>query len=351
MKGKVIRTAIASFGMSGLVFHGPLLRINPGFRVCKILERTKEVSAKLFPEATIVRSYDEILNDPGIDLIIINTPDELHYRMCKQALKAGKHAVVEKPFTRLISHANELIELAKVKGLMLTVFQNRRWDGDFMTVKKLIEGKRLGKLVEFESHFDRYRNFIQPNTWKEDEVNERNGVLFNLGSHMVDQVLVLFGMPQAVTAHLSVVREGGKVSDYYDLRLHYPGLSAILKCSYLVREPGPRYSLHGTLGSFHKWGIDPQEEALKIGKLPAVQGWGTESPAEWGHLGTAIDGLYFNGKVETLAGNYNLFYQNIYDVLVNGAELAVKPEESRDCLIVLEACLQSHHEKRTVIIA
>jgi predicted dehydrogenase len=250
----------------------------------------------------------------------------------------------------LISHANELIELAKAKGLMLTVFQSRRWDGDFMTVRKLIEGKRLGKLVEFESHFDRYRNFIQPNTWKEDEVNERNGVLFNLGSHMVDQVLVLFGMPQAVTAHLSVVREGGKVSDYYDLRLHYPNLSAILKCSYLVREPGPRYSLHGTLGSFHKWGIDPQEEALKIGKLPNGKGWGSESPAEWGHLSTAIDGLHFNGKVETLAGNYDLFYQNIYDVLVNGAELQVKPEESRDCLLVLEACLQSHHEKRTVII-
>lgn len=349
MKGKVICTAIASFGMSGQVFHGPLLKVNPGFRVSKILERTKELSAKIFPEATIVRSYAAILDDPEVDLIIVNTPDELHYIMCKQALEAGKHVIVEKPFTRMLVHANELIGLAKGKGLLLTVFQSRRWDGDFLTVKKLTEEKKLGRLVEFESHFDRYRNFIQPNTWKEEE-DDRNGVLYNLGSHMVDQALVLFGIPKAVSAHLSVMREGGKVTDYYDLRLHYNDVSVILKCSYLVREPGPRYSLHGTLGSFHKWGIDPQEEMLKSGRLPDEPGWGSEPSSEWGHINTEINGIHFTGKVETIAGNYNLFYQNVYDALVHGTELLVKPEESRDCLRVLEACLLSNQEKRTVEI-
>ncbi len=345
---RVIRTAIASFGMSGLVFHGPLLRVNPGFKVCLILERTKELSKKLFPEAVIVRSWEAILNDPEIELVIVNTPDELHYEMSRQALQAGKHVVVEKPFTRLTGQAQELIGLAKQKGLLLTVFQSRRLDGDFLTVKRLIETNKLGRLIEFESHFDRYRNYIQPDTWKEDEVNDRNGVLFNLGSHMIDQALVLFGMPQAVTAHLSVVREGGKVNDYYDIRLHYRNLFVILKCSYLVREPGPRYSLHGTLGSFYKWGIDPQEEMLKKGHLPNESGWGTEPFSDWGKINTEYAGLHLEGRVETLAGNYNLFYQNIYDVLVNGAALMVKPEESLDGLRILEACLQSNSEKRTI---
>ncbi|MGD9931647.1 MAG: Gfo/Idh/MocA family oxidoreductase [Mangrovibacterium sp.] len=348
MKRK-INTALASFGMSGMVFHGPSLRVNSNFRICKILERSKNLSAENYPNATIVRSYDEILNDPGIDLVVVNTPDHLHFEMTKQALEAGKHVVAEKPFAQTVDEANELITLAKAKGVVLTVYQNRRWDGDFLTVKKLLEEGQLGRLVEFESHFDRYRNFIQPGTWKETG-NERAGVLYNLGSHMVDQALVLFGMPKAVTAHLAVVREGGAVNDYYDIRLHYEGFAALLKCSYLVRRPGPRYSVHGSLGSFHKWGIDPQEDALKAGRLPNEPDWGSEPPADWGELDTELKGLHHIGKVETIPGNYNLFYENVYEVLANGAELAVKPEESRDGLVILEACLKSHHEKRTVFL-
>ncbi|WP_423126801.1 Gfo/Idh/MocA family oxidoreductase [Gaoshiqia sp. Z1-71] len=346
---KLINTALSSFGMSGMVFHGPILKVNPNFRICKILERSRNLSAPLYPEAVIVRDYDEILDDPEIELVVVNTPDEFHYRMCKQALEAGKHVVVEKPFTRTVEEANELIDLAKSKDLLLTVFQNRRWDGDFLTVKKVIEERQLGRLVEFESHFDRYRNFIQPGTWKETG-DDRGGVLYNLGSHMVDQALVLFGMPQTVTAHLAIVREGGVVNDYYDIRLQYDGFAAILKCSYLARVPGPRYSLYGDLGTFRKWGIDPQEEALKAGRLPNEAGWGTESFADWGEMDTEHKGLHFREKVETIPGNYPVFYNNLYQALVNGAELLVKPEESRDCQLVLEACLQSHREKRTVML-
>ncbi|MCW0481727.1 Gfo/Idh/MocA family oxidoreductase [Gaoshiqia sediminis] len=346
---RIINTALASFGMSGMVFHGPSLRVNPNFRICKILERSKNLSAKNYSEATIVRSYEEILNDPEIDLVVVNTPDDLHYEMTKQALEAGKHVVAEKPFAQTVDEANELIALANSKGLMHTVYQNRRWDGDFLTVKKLLKDGSLGRLVEFESHFDRYRNFIQPGTWKE-AGNERAGVLYNLGSHMVDQVRVLFGMPMSVTAHLGIVRESGAVNDYYDIRLQYEGFAALLKCSYLVRKPGPRYSLHGNLGSFHKWGIDPQEDALKAGRLPNEAGWGSEPAADWGELDTELNGLHFTGKVETIPGNYNLFYENVYDVLANGAELLVKPEESRDGLVILEACLKSHKEKRTVLL-
>ena len=344
---RIIHVALASFGMSGMVFHGPSLKVNSNFRIRKILERSKELSAAKYPEATIVRCYDEILNDPQIDLVVVNTPDKFHYEMAKQALDAGKHVVVEKPFVQTPAQANKLINLARSKGLMLTVYQNRRWDGDFLTVKKIVEERMLGRLVEFESHFDRYRNFIQPETWKE-AGNERSGALYNLGSHMVDQALVLFGMPQSVTAHLDILRQQGQVNDYYDIRLQYEGFAAILKCSYLVRKPGPRYSLHGSLGSFHKWGIDPQEDALKAGRLPNEAGWGKESQSDWGELDADLNGVHITGKVETIAGNYNAFYENVYNVLVNGAELLVKPEQSRDGVIVLDACLQSHREKRTL---
>jgi len=342
-----IQTALASFGMSGAVFHGPSLKANPNFEIKAILERSKNLSDKLYPEATIVREYTDILRDDTIDLVVVNTPDYLHYDMCKQALLAGKHVVVEKPFTQTVEQANELISIAQKMGLVLTVYQNRRWDGDFLTVKKILKEGLLGRVVEFESHFDRYRNFIQPDTWKEEGI-DRVGVLYNLGSHMVDQVLCLFGFPESVTAHLSTLRTGGRVPDYYDIRLQYDGFAALLKSSYLVREPGPRYSVHGTLGSFQKWGIDPQEEALKAGELPVGEEWGKETEAAWGLVHTEKDGEIIRKKLETVPGNYGLFYANVCDAIAKGAELLVKPEESRDCLRILEACLLSNQEQRTI---
>ncbi|WP_159517414.1 Gfo/Idh/MocA family oxidoreductase [Sunxiuqinia indica] len=346
---KVIQAALASFGMSGMVFHGPSLKVNPNFNLHSILERTKSLSEKDYPESTIIRSFEELIAQDEVDLVIINTPDNLHYSMCKQALEAGKHVVVEKPFTQEVEQANELIKLAKDKNRILSVYQNRRWDNDFLTVKKILKEGIVGRLAEFESHFDRYRNFIQEGTWKE-EGDKRHGVLFNLGSHMIDQVVQLFGKPKSITAHLDTLRDGGQVKDYYDIRLQYNDFAAILKSSYLIREPGPRYSLYGTLGTFHKWGIDPQEEMLKNGHLPNEPNWGTDSEEDWGVLNTEWNGLNYKGTIETVPGNYNAFYENIYDTIVNGAELAVKPEESRDIIQLLDYCLQSDEEKRTVFL-
>lgn len=344
-----IQTAIASFGLSGQVFHGPLLQAHSGFEVRTILERTKNLSRKMFPVAHLARDYKEILNDPVVELIIINTPDFLHFPMTLEALKAGKNVVVEKPFTLKSDEARHLIEVALKKKLMLSVYQNRRWDGDFLTIKKVIGSDVLGKLVEFESHFDRYRNYIAQGTWKE-EGDEYAGVLYNLGSHMVDQALVLFGMPKAVTAHLGIVRTGGKVADYYDIRLQYEGFATILKCSYMVREAGPRYILHGTNGSFLKWGIDPQEDLLKKGDKPFADGWGKEKEIWWGTLNAEINGIAVKGKVETVAGNYLSFYNNIYGVLRNGEPLAVQPEEALNVIRILELCLESHKQKKTIIL-
>ncbi len=345
---KPIVTAIASFGMSGVVYHGPSLKVLPQqFKIHKILERTKNISAERYPEAIIVRSYDDILNDPEVELIIVNTPDYLHFDMAKQAIEAGKHVVVEKPFTKTSDDAKELIALAKKKGVILTVYQNRRFDNGFLTLKKILAEKFLGRLVEYEAHYDRYRNFIQEGSWKEDG-DERTGVLFNLGSHIVDQALVLFGAPKAVTAHLNVLRTGGRTTDNFDIRLHYNQFNAILRTSYLVRELGPQYILHGTEGSFVKMGSDPQEEMLKVHRLPNGPKWGEDSQANWGTLNTSVNGLHFQGQIETIPGNYADFFVNLHGAIREGKTLMVKPEEALTTIRVLEACLESNQLKKTV---
>ena len=340
-----VKTALASFGMSSKVFHGPLLKVNKGFEVVSVLERSKQLSKELFPKVKIVRDYQALIEDDELELIIINTPDVLHYEMARAALEAGKHVVVEKPLTQKSGDAKALISLAKEKQVVFTVFQNRRWDSGFRTVAKVIKEAKFGRLIEFESHFDRYRTYIAPNTWKE-VGNEYMGVLYNLGSHMVDQAYVLFGMPLAVTAHLQIVRKGGVVNDYYDIRLQYESFAALLKCSYLVKDPGPRYTIHGEYGTFYKYGIDSQEELLKAGNLPVAENWGHEDPSEWGTLFYEENGE----EVETVPGNYNLFYDNVYGAIRDGEELLVKPEEAMEVLKILEACLQSNREKRTVFL-
>ena len=345
---KPIVTAIASFGMSGVVFQGPSLKIFPNlFKIHKILERTKNISALRYPEATIVRSYDEILKDPEVELVLVNTPDHLQFEMARQALEAGKHVVVEKPFTKTSEDARELISLAHQNGVILTVYQSKRLDNGFLTLRKILEDKLLGRIVEYEAHYDRYRNYIQEGSWKEDG-DERTGVLYNLGSHIVDQTLVLFGLPRAVTAHLNVLRTGGRTTDNFDIRLHYDNFNAILRCSYLVREMGPQYIVHGTEGSFIKMGTDPQEELMKLHHLPNEPQWGEDKPSDWGTLNTSINGLHFHGKIETLPGNLAAFFSKLYGTIREGAELFVKPEESLTVIRILEACLESNRLKKTV---
>ncbi|QGY46224.1 oxidoreductase [Maribellus comscasis] len=342
-----IKVAISSFGLSGQAFHGPSLKVNSGFEVVQVLERSKDLSQSLFPDAEIVRNFEEIVNNSAVELVIVNTPDYLHFEMAKQVINAGKHLVVEKPVAQKSAEAAELVQLAKEKGVVFSVYQNRRLDGDFLTVKKILEQGNLGRLVEFESHFDRYRTYITPDTWKE-EGDEYIGVLHNLGSHMVDQAYVLFGKPSSVNANLKIVRTGGNVADYYDIRLGYENFAAILKCSYLVMYPGPRYSLYGEYGTFHKWGIDPQEDVLRTGTLPQGPDWGKEAESEWGKIIYERDGVKFLGKVETIQGNYPFYYKNLYEAIRKGKELLVKPEETVEVLEILEACLESNRKKKMI---
>ena len=259
---KQIVTGLAAYGMSGSLFHAPFISINPGFELKYIVERTKNNAKERYPDTGIVRSFDELLAVPEIELVVVNTPDVTHYEYTKKALLAGKHVVVEKPFVFTVKEGYELIELANEKSRVLCVFQNRRWDGDFLTIRKLLESGVLGRVVEFSSSYQRYRNFIQQQTWKE-VADNRVGITYNLGSHMVDQAVVLFGMPEAVYADIDKLREGSVVDDYYYIQLIYPKQKVSLRASYLVREETPRYYIHGTEGSFVKYGIDPQEDLLK----------------------------------------------------------------------------------------
>ena len=344
-----VKTALASFGMSGLVFHGPLLYADNCFELSKVLERTKSESVKKYPEVELVRSFDELCNDDSIELIVVNTPDHTHYELCKKALECQKHVVVEKPFTQKYAESLELIELAEKKNLLLTVFQNRRWDGDFLTVKKVVENKLLGRLVSYEAHFDRFRNYIQPDTWKEDSLTG-TGTLFNLGSHLIDQALVLFGKPDAVTADIRALRSNSIIDDTFELWLHYPDIRVSLSASYLVREPGPRYTLHGTEGSFLKWGIDPQEGDLKKGTVPGTKGWGEEPESEFGLLNTTLQGKDVKEKLATIPGNYPTFYANLYRAIRHGEKLAVDPYEAAMVTKIIEAAFLSHKEKRAVAV-
>jgi scyllo-inositol 2-dehydrogenase (NADP+) len=347
MSKKPIVTAILSYGMSGEVFHAPLLDVHPGFKLKSILQRKTDKSKKYYPDVIVARSLDEILNDPEIELVIVNTTNDTHLDFTVQALTAGKHVVVEKPFTNTVEDAQTLVSHAKKNNKILSVFQSRRWDGAFMTVQKIIASGCLGPVVEFEAHYDRFRNYVAANTWKE-EPGPGSGILYNLGSHMLDQVLVLFGKPQAISARIGIQRPGGKVDDYYDLRLQYPALNVIVKSSYLVREQGPLYKVHGVNGSFIKYGIDPQEEALKLHHIPGTPGWGAEPENFWGKLNTDINGLHYEGKIETLPGNYSGYYQNLYEVIREGKELAVKPEQAMEVIRLIQAAMKSNAENAVI---
>ncbi len=342
-----IKAGLASFGMACKTFHAPLLHTNEYFEIKSIVERNKEESRVRYAYSKLVRSFDALCNDPEIELIVVNTPDYLHHEMCRKALLAGKNVVVEKPFTQTYEQANELVKIAKENNLVLSVFQNRRWDGDFLTVKKIIQEGILGQLVEYEAHFDRYRNYIQPDTWKED-CGSGAGTLFNLGSHLIDQALVLFGLPKAIFADVRTLRPDGKIDDNFELLLKYNGFKVILKASYLVRETGPRYILHGTEGSFLKWGIDPQEEALKQGKWPVGPDWGMDEKSLWGVLNTNCRGLHVNGHIETIPGNYHAYYNNIYEAIRYKKRLEVKPEISAAVIRIIEAAFQSEKEGRQI---
>jgi predicted dehydrogenase len=349
MNPNPIKTALASFGMSGQVFHAPFVYFHSGFELCKILQRNTDSASQYYPQTSVVKSYEEILQDADIELVIVNTPNHLHYSMALQALDAGKHVLVEKPFTTTIEEAEQLIELADKQKLILYPFQNRRWDSDFLTVKNLVEQKVLGNLCYFEANWDRYRNYITPHTWKESD-QAGTGMLYDLGSHLIDQTLTLFGKPERVFGSLRTNRAGGQVIDFFAIRLFYPNLEVALGGNYLGRIARPRFLLQGNLGSFVKYGLDVQEEALKRRESPQQAHWGEEPENIWGELHTDIQGIEFKGKVKSEKGNYMGLFQDLFEAIREGKTPAVQASQALLTMQVIEAVKSSHQLKASIQI-
>ena len=342
-----ISVGLIGYGMAGRTFHAPVIQSVPNLRLKKVVERHTNEARKRYPWVEVVPDATALLQDEEISLVVIATPNISHFDLARQSLKANKHVVVEKPFTTTSGQAQELIDLARQQNKVISVNHNRRWDGDFQTVKKLLEGRLLGRLVEYESHYNRFRNYPRPNAWREEE-GAGGGILFDLGSHLIDQAQVLFGVPQMITSDIRVQRDFAKINDSFELILHYDDLKVTLKAGMLVREQSPRFILHGTEGSFVKYGFDPQEEALKRGLIPSESNWGNEPREQWGTLLTQVGGVDLEGQVKTIAGCYQSFYQNIVDVISGRAELAVKPEEARSTIRIIELAIESSEQKRTI---
>lgn len=344
---KQIKTALAGYGKGARIYNAPIISSVEGFKITKILTSSEDNIAAAkedFPESKVVSKYNEILKDPDIELVIITTPNHLHKSFAEKALQAGKNVVVEKPFTPTTKEADDLIELAKQKGVLLTVNHNRRLDSDFLTVKKLLEQKKLGKIVQYEAHFDRFRKEVNKN-WKEDKDNPGSGILYDLGSHLIDQALQLFGTPNEVFADIRIQRKEAEVADNFELWLYYKNLKVSLNAGMLVKEKGPTYNIHGTKGSFIKYGDDPQEELLKLGLKPNGHwGWGIEAEEIWGKY----NGLEAAGTIESEQGDYRQFYKNLYEAISGKEELFVKPEEARDVIKVIELAMQSQEEGRKI---
>jgi scyllo-inositol 2-dehydrogenase (NADP+) len=350
-----IGVAVIGFGLAGRVFHAPFVHAVPGLKLEAIVQRHGDEAAKAYPSARILRSVEEALADPAIQLIVVGTPNETHFPLAKQALAAGKHVVIDKPFAATSAQARELIDLAKAGNLVLAPFHNRRWDGDFLTVRKLVDQKAVGRLVTFESHFDRFRPLPREATWKESG-NPANGMLFDLGPHLVDQILALFGAPQAITASVRKDRDATNIEDAFDITLHYPRLLAHCRASMLACDAAPRFLLHGTHGSFKKYGLDPQEPALLAeAKVPPVgdpKQWLAEPESEWGTLTVAPNpadpGTLTRTPVKTELGDYRNYYANVRDAINGKAPLAVQPEDAYRVIRLLEMARESSTEARTL---
>jgi scyllo-inositol 2-dehydrogenase (NADP+) len=334
-----INVGLIGYGLAGATFHAPLIRSVDRLQLKAIA--TSRIVAAGAKGLRITPEPHSILTADDIDLVVIASPNELHFPAAQAALDAGKHVVVDKPFTLDAGQADALIAKAKEKDRVLSVFHNRRWDGDYLTVGRLVEDGRLGEISLFEAHWDRFRPAIKRG-WREVRAPGA-GLLSDLGPHLVDQALQLFGRPEAISGDVVVQRGEAAVDDYFELVLHYGRMRAILSASTLVAAPRPRFAVHGSKGSFVKYGLDPQEAALKAGMVPGAGGFGQDDPSRFGIL---TDG---DGKSETIPtdpGCYSAYYEAVADAILMGQPAPVDPADARTGLRIIEMARQSARDGR-----
>ncbi|HEX4064546.1 MAG TPA: Gfo/Idh/MocA family oxidoreductase [Acidobacteriaceae bacterium] len=344
-----IGVGVVGFGLAGRVFHTVVVEATPGLELRCVVQRSGNDAVKAYPQVKQAHSLEEMLSDPGVQLVVIATPSYSHFELTQQCLREQRHVVVDKPFTLKSEEAAELIRMARERKLLLTAYQNRRWDGDFQTVRQVMASGELGRLVSYESHLDRFRVAPRLDVWREDG-GPGGGTLFDLGPHLIDQALTLFGKPQTILAKVRVERENAVVDDAWDIFLEYEEphpFTVLLRSTLTACAPGPRFVLHGTKGSFTKFGVDPQEEQLQSGMGFDAPELGEDPETAWGELKTCdgAEGTRVR-KIPTLRGDYRGYYENVRDALLGKGELAVKPEQAWRTTRLIELARESSGQGR-----
>jgi scyllo-inositol 2-dehydrogenase (NADP+) len=345
----MVRVGLIGFGLAGQAFHAPVLRAVPGMELACILERRGTRAQEKYPDVRVARTLEELLADKDIQLCVVATPNDSHFELARACLLAGRDVVVDKPFAPTLKESEELVRLAADHRRLITLYLERRWDGDFRTVKKIVQSGTLGTVVEYECRFDRFRPQPKANAWRERADQPGAGVLFDLGPHVVDQALVLFGEPRTITASAFCERETSQVDDSFDVCLEYSVLRAMVRARIIAFAPGPHSLIHGTRGSFIKYGVDPQEARLRGGDFPQGTDWG----ADWGEEPESLWGtLSLVGepsvKVKTDRGDYRGFYTNVRDAIEKNAPLEVTPEQALRTMRAIMLAHKSSRERRTV---
>jgi len=345
----MVRVGLIGFGLAGQAFHAPVIRGVPGMELACILERHTSNAKQRYPEVRVARTLDEMLSDESIALCVVATPNDSHFSYTQACLEAGRHVVVDKPFTPTLAEAQQLVLLAADRGRLLTVYQDRRWDGAFLTVKKLVASGALGAVAEYEARFDRFRLDAKPGAWRENPDHAAAGVLWDLGPHLIDGALVLFGEPETIYASALCQRTTSTVDDAFDVIMQYPLTRATLRARIIAYAPSHHLLVHGTEGSFVKYGMDPQEEILRSDHCPDGTDWGADwglEPEErWGTLSRVNEKPR---KVTTERGDYRGFYANVRDAIEKGTELDVTPAQALRTMRALVLAHKSSREGRVV---
>jgi predicted dehydrogenase len=345
----MVRVGLIGFGLAGQAFHAPIIRGVPGMELACILERRTDNAEKRYPEVRVARTLDEMLDDKTIGLIAVATPNDTHFSYTKACLEADRDVVVDKPLTPTMKEAEELVSLAEKRGRLMTVYQDRRWDGAFLTVKKLVNSGALGTVAEYEARFDRFRLDAKPGAWREVADFPAAGVLWDLGPHVIDGALVLFGEPETISAAALMQRASSQVDDAFDVIMQYPRLRVTLRARIIAYAPSHHLLLHGTQGSFVKFGMDPQEEILRSEHCPDGldwgKNWGLEQKEKWGTLTRVGEDPR---KVETERGDYRGFYANVRDAIEKKSPLDVTPEQFLRTQRALLLAHKSSREQRVV---
>lgn len=343
---KPIKTAVVGFGLSGEFFHAPIIQAVAELELSAVLSSKVEKVGQYYPDTRVFDDLERLLADESIELVVITTPNQLHYPMARACLEAGKHVVVEKPFVIESCQGEALIALARQQKCCLSVYHNRRFDGDFLTICRLLESGKLGQIHSFNASFNRYRPQVR-SRWRESDILGA-GLLFDLGSHLIDQALLLFGQPDSVTAFVHRIRPGAQSDDHFHLLLSYPSMEVTLHADCLSVDAGPRYQIAGAQGSFVKHGIDPQEFQLRSGMTPDSSGWGAEAAEDYGLLSLAEGDQVHRRRIATMNGCYQNYYRQMAAAIHHQGGLPVPPEQGLAVIRLIEDAFESARRGQTI---